>query len=646
MNKLSLKARLTLTINGVILLALTVLISLEVRQSYGSAREQAFKGGEETTFHYANQVDHTLNNALLTAKTMAQTLEGMKLAWVDDRSLYNSLISQVLRGNTNFLAVWSVWEPDALDGKDANFVNKSGHDATGRFIPCWTHAQNDVELNKMTGYNQPGSGDFYLVARNSGQETMLEPRHVKYAGTEATVITVAAPIFYNGSVAGVVGIDIPLENVQKLIESIRPYETGSASLISGSGRFLADLDHNKIGASLDDSSASQQIKAAILGGNSFKDIVPASSARTEVYRVMEPVRVGTTTARWSLAVNLPMDKILSEARAAMYRSVSLGVLILVIMVAVVGWLSRSIARPLTHIAESLGITAGGAKNSSSQMKSASQNLAEGASEQAASIEETSSSLEEIASMTRRNSESTRQASDLTKQARDAAERGAHDMEAMANAMTGIKVSSDDIAKIIKTIDEIAFQTNILALNAAVEAARAGEAGLGFAVVADEVRNLAQRSAQAAKETSTKIEGAILKTSQGVELSGKVAERLNEIVAKVRQVDELVTEVAVASREQTEGITQINAAIGQMDTVTQTNAASAEESAAVAEELNRQAETMEASVTELQRLVQGAGKVFKTQPAAMTSIPAAGKSQHNNGPRLKKPRAARSSVPLQ
>ncbi|MDR3457829.1 MAG: methyl-accepting chemotaxis protein, partial [Verrucomicrobiae bacterium] len=145
-------------------------------------------------------------------------------------------------------------------------------------------------------------------------------------------------------------------------------------------------------------------------------------------------------------------------------------------------------------------------------------------------------------------------------------------------------------------------TNILALNAAVEAARAGEAGMGFAVVADEVRNLAQRSAQAAKETAAKIEGAIVNTGQGVEISAKVVQALNEIVIKVRQVDELVAEVAGASREQTDGITQINSAVGQMDKVTQSNAASAEESAAAAQELNGQAAAMKDAVENLLRLV--------------------------------------------
>lgn len=207
-------------------------------------------------------------------------------------------------------------------------------------------------------------------------------------------------------------------------------------------------------------------------------------------------------------------------------------------------------------------------------------------------------------MTRRNAEHAQKANDLAKQARTAADKGVGHMQAMNKAMEGIKASGDDIAKIIKTIDEIAFQTNILALNAAVEAARAGEAGMGFAVVADEVRNLAQRSAQAAKETATKIEGAIIKSTQGVEISGDVAQTLNEIVIKARQVDELAAEVAGASREQTQGITQINAAVSEMDKVTQSNAAGAEESSAAAEELNAQADTLKHSVMELLRLVGG------------------------------------------
>jgi len=267
-------------------------------------------------------------------------------------------------------------------------------------------------------------------------------------------------------------------------------------------------------------------------------------------------------------------------------------------------LSRSLNQKLLQLAAHLDSNSSGVAQAASQVSIASQALAEGSSEQAASIEETSAALEELSSMTQRNAENIRQVNDLARDTRDTADKGAGDMNEMNTAMEAIKTSSDDIAKIIKTIDEIAFQTNILALNAAVEAARAGEAGMGFAVVADEVRNLAQRSATAAKETAAKIEGAIGNSAHGVTISQKVAETLNTIVIKARQVDELAGQVAGASREQTQGIAQINGAVGQMDKVTQSNAASAEESAAAAEELNSQALVMKQSVEGLLALVKG------------------------------------------
>jgi methyl-accepting chemotaxis protein len=210
-------------------------------------------------------------------------------------------------------------------------------------------------------------------------------------------------------------------------------------------------------------------------------------------------------------------------------------------------------------------------------------------------------------MTKRNAEHAAHANTLAQDARRAAEMGATDMQAMTTAMHEIKTSSDDIAKIIKTIDEIAFQTNILALNAAVEAARAGEAGAGFAVVADEVRTLAQRSAQSAKETANNIANAVTKTAQGVHISEKVAASLQEIVTKARQVNELVAEVATASKEQTDGIAQIHTAITQIDQVTQANAANAEESAAAVEEMNAQAEANMELVEQLKAFIHGQKK---------------------------------------
>ena len=268
-------------------------------------------------------------------------------------------------------------------------------------------------------------------------------------------------------------------------------------------------------------------------------------------------------------------------------------------------IQRNMVRPLSRVVYRLHAEADNLSLSAKTLNSRSTLLAEGASQQAASLEETGASLEEMSSVTRRNAESAQQAKELANQARHAADIGAADMRTMSAAMSEIKSASQEVAKIIKTIDEIAFQTNILALNAAVEAARAGEAGLGFAVVADEVRNLAQRSAHAARETSEKIAGAIAKTSQGVHISAKVAAGLQEIVGKVRQVDELVVKVAEASHEQSQGIEQLNSAVSQMDSVTQSNAANAEQIASAAEDLSAQSDSLKEAIAQLMAVVGSA-----------------------------------------
>jgi len=295
---------------------------------------------------------------------------------------------------------------------------------------------------------------------------------------------------------------------------------------------------------------------------------------------------------------------------------------------------RLITVPLHGIITRLRHGAGQLANSAGEISDNSRTLAEGASEQAASLEETSASLTEMSSMTKRNGEHAQSADDVAKETRAAAEKCATDMHQMSEAMGSIKASSDAIANIIHTIDEIAFQTNILALNAAVEAARAGEAGMGFSVVAEEVRNLAQRSAQAAKETDVKIAGAIAKTQQGVAINDQVAANLNEIVAKARHMDELAAEVAGASREQSQGITQINAAVTQMDKVTQGNAAGAEESAAAAAELNHQAADLQETVAELLHLIGGG------QPAG---TPGPATASETDGRRNHEPVSARLSL---
>jgi len=275
-----------------------------------------------------------------------------------------------------------------------------------------------------------------------------------------------------------------------------------------------------------------------------------------------------------------------------------------------------INRKLSQVATSLNQAAHQVGSAANQVSAASQTLADGASQQAASLEETSASLEEIDSQTKRNAETAEHARPLSTDPRHAPAQGTQQMQEMVSAMTDIKASSDNIAKIIKTIDEIAFQTNILALNAAVEAARAGEAGAGFAVVAEEVRNLAQRAAHAARETAEKIDDSIAKSARGAELSTRVSSGLEQITEKARKMNDLVGEIATSSKEQAQGLTQVGGAVSQMDRVTQANASSAEETASAAAEMKAQSATMIENVNELMRLVGGSDHRFDTiQPAA-------------------------------
>ncbi len=287
-------------------------------------------------------------------------------------------------------------------------------------------------------------------------------------------------------------------------------------------------------------------------------------------------------------------------------------------------LGRGINKPLHRAIRDLTAASDQVAVAANQVASSSQFLAQGSSQQAASLEETSASLEEMASMTRTNADNASQAKALMKKSDQVVGDADQAMGDLTASMAEVSTASQETAKIIKTIDEIAFQTNMLALNAAVEAARAGEAGAGFAVVADEVRALAMRAAEAAKNTASLIEGTVNKVKEGTQQVDKAAQAFSQVAETTGKVKDLVEEIAAASSEQAQGVEQVNKAVNEMNQVTQQVAANAEESASASEEMSAQSKQMKGVVGELVVLVVGShnGRVGRTRRLGHQTLPAA------------------------
>lgn len=294
----------------------------------------------------------------------------------------------------------------------------------------------------------------------------------------------------------------------------------------------------------------------------------------------------------------------------------IGGLILIVSLSLM--ISNMITKPIKYAIDNLNEGTTNCGEVASKVAAASQQLAEGTSEQAAAVQETSSTLEETSSMVHQNRENTQQAAILAKQAKQYAEKSNSEMGKMSTSMAELKNSSNEIAKIIKVIDEIAFQTNILSLNAAVEAARAGDAGKGFAVVAEEVRNLAQRSAQAAKDTAVIIESNIELSEGSVAIANAVKSSVESIGEQATKVSDLLEEIAVATNEQAQGVEQINKAVSQMEIVLGTSAQTAEEAAAAAGMLEEHVFSAKEIVNSLLILVDGA-EALRGRPQQQMSI---------------------------
>ncbi|MBL9193829.1 MAG: DUF3365 domain-containing protein [Opitutaceae bacterium] len=351
---------------------------------------------------------------------------------------------------------------------------------------------------------------------------------------------------------------------------------------------------------------------------------------------MEGLTQGEIKGIFVLEAPMTDDVVVQRTMASMSL-----VSLLLLGVAVTGFTlfcRRYVNAPLNTAIDRIESASAHTAAASDEIAAASNALAQGASQQAASLEESAAALSEMTSMATKNAENSARAKTSAAEASQALRTGLGDVEQLNTAVQDIRGASEEMAKIIRTIDEIAFQTNLLALNAAVEAARAGEAGAGFAVVADEVRSLAQRAAGAAKETESRIQVAVSHSLRGAELSTKVTAGLKSVAEQVHRVDDIIGEIAAASREQENGSTQINHAVAQVDQVTQSNAAQAEQAAAAAQSLNQQALVMREAVHHLHDLIGPNGIPVVAPAPASPGTATVTPSVRADRPRARKDRA--------
>ncbi len=653
---------------------------------------------------HSKDIQAKLEVPMDAARTLAQIMEGYeRLEPEERRTDFDNMLKRLVEANPDFLGVWSCWEPNALDGLDAQHANAKGSDSTGRFVSYWNRGSGKTDVEPLVGYDKKGDGDYYQIPLATGEESIVEPYFYSIGGKQVLLTSLVVPIKKNGKVVGVAGIDITIAQLQSEVEKIKPYGTGVAAVFGNAGVVAAHFDSSRLGKQMRESEldmAGVRLGAfadAIKAGQVYNFTTHSEQMGTDIYILAQPVSIGHSKTPWSMVIGIPMVQVMAPVKALLKFTFIFGVVVVLVASFVAVLLARSISRPIVATVAQLeaiasqgdlskdvekanlqrgdeigllskamqglvdfqrkvqdlaGEMAAGnwkleipqrsdkdalgkalqalvekinqalaqvhtavneVNGGTTQIADASQSLSQGATETAASLEEISASATEIGQQAKANAETATQANQLATSAKTAAETGSQRMQGLNSSMAAITESSAQIAKIIKTIDDIAFQTNILALNAAVEAARAGRHGKGFAVVAEEVRSLAARSAKAARETADLIEGSKGRVDEGNRMAKETAAALAEIVGGIVKVGDLVGEMAAASNEQAQGIAQISQGLGQIDQVTQQNTATAEETAAAAEELSGQADELRALIGQ-----------FKLKGGNASSAPAAAK----------------------
>ncbi len=607
------KWRIILPIAAILAIGIAAIVFVIARDYSSTASAMAIQNMRDGAARTGSGVKAELELSLASVKTFANVLESAAGTPRADRHYYDEMMKRILLGNGSMATLWTCFEPNAFDGRDEEYRDVAPYnDATGRFIPLVVNeGGGKVSEAFLEDYADPKLGAYYHLPRETRREALTVPYYYPISGRDTLVASVAMPLFRHGDtrgdVIGVAGADLSVEAINEAMRAVKVYDTGYVFLIDHQGRFVFHPSKDNVTKEIYpiiNVPLGDAIRSSIGDGQPRVLSATSVASGTTSHYAVHPFPVAGTGANWVMVYIARETEIMAPVNRGVALILIAGACLLAVSLVSLYVL---VGRTVTSVAAISGGTAEVAVavvGQASTISEASSSLAEGATSQAASIEQISSAVEEMASMTRMNADNAEKTQKTMHDNNASIAKGSQAIASMTSAMDEIDDSAGRIGEVIKTIEDIAFQTNLLALNAAVEAARAGEAGKGFAVVADEDGNLAQRSAQSAKETTSLIGTTVDRVKRGSAIAENLAACFGDIEQGSGRVTTLIKEIASATGEQALGVDQINTAVAQLDRATQQIAANSEELAATGKELNTQSESLNGMMSSMSRLITG------------------------------------------
>jgi methyl-accepting chemotaxis protein len=641
---MSVQKRLVKTTLAVVVVGLALSTIAQITLSVSRMTEAREAEVRVTVRQRTEEMRVHLERAAASARAAAAALKTMRDENIADRRQANAIVKGALVSNPMLIGASTAWEPNAFDGRDAEFVNADPvHDETGRLIPWWYRAGNKIGVEKLIDYEKPGDGDWYLEPRRQKHETIMEPYLYPVEGKQVLMTTISVPIMEGDRFLGITTVDIPLDDVSEMLAKTTLLRSGWVALLTASGKVVAHPDKSLAGKEAEQAGFPADVVQAVQNAKAFR-----VEHGDDLY-VVEPFQPAGASTQWSLVARVPLQELHEGLWTMVAWGIGLALIgMALVSVAIVYELRRLVLRPLggepsdvteivrriankdlesdrrstqahpdslmgaalamrdqlREIIQRIRTSADQVASASAEIAQGNQDLSARTESAAASLEQTTASTQHLTETVKNSAQAAALANQLAAQAAQVARDGGQTVAQAVQSMKAIELSSQKIADITNVIDGIAFQTNILALNAAVEAARAGEAGRGFAVVAGEVRSLAQRSAEAAKQIKALIDESVATVRTGSTQVDSAGQTMEQIVQSIQRVADMIAEVTAAANEQSESIAQVNAALGQLDQTTQQNAALVEEAAAAAQSLRQQAAELQQVVSQFRTGASG------------------------------------------